>query len=78
MSFSPQHLYSQLHQVHRAQCMVEPGMQSSRIDQVCHAQLLDIPKSLEIWMGDQIKYNGRRNTDKAIYRIIYYFLFVQY
>ena len=77
MPFTSQHLHGQTHQVHGAKSMVKTGMQSPRIDQMCHSQLFDIPQPLKIRMRNQIKYQGRWYSYEPVNRVIYYFLFIQ-
>jgi len=57
--------------------MVKTGMQCAGIYQMRHSQLLNITQTLKIGMFYQVENQVRRDADKPIYRVIYYFLFVQ-
>ena len=78
MVFVAQRFDSHSHQVHGAERVMKTGMQRAGIYQVRHAQLLNVPQPLKIGMFNKIEYQLRRDTDKAVNRIVNYFLFVQY
>ncbi len=56
---------------------MKTGMQSAGIYEMRHAQLFDITQALKVWMGYKVKYQFGRDTDKTVYRVVYYFLFIQ-
>ena len=58
--------------------MVKACVQRTGINQVSHAQLLDVPKALKIRMRYQVEYQFRRNTDKTVNGVVYNFLFIQF
>jgi hypothetical protein len=57
--------------------MMKTGVQSAGVNQVRHAQLLDVPEPLKIRVSNQIKYERRGDIYKAVDGIIDDFLFVQ-
>jgi hypothetical protein len=56
--------------VQRAEAMLKARMISSRINEVCYAKLFDIPKPLEPWMLNEVKYEITRDAYKTINRIV--------
>ena len=52
--FLSEGLYGLLHQVHGAQGMVETRVGGAGVYQFRHAELLDAPESLHIWVFEQI------------------------
>ena len=59
-----------VHQVHGPYRMLVTGMQGTRINRVCHAQLPDPSQSLKPGMLDEIKQQGISHCDKAVDRIV--------
>ncbi len=63
-------LHRSHHQVHSPKRMVKTRMSSSWIDIVGHAELLDAPESLKIWVLYQLVHQGAGNGDQAVDGII--------
>ena len=76
VALAAQQLYGTPHEVHGAEAMGKAGVVGSWVHQIGHADLLDAPKPLEIWMLDNIKMQFVWDTDEAINRIVEDFLFV--
>ncbi|MCY1372073.1 hypothetical protein D9M69_592540 [compost metagenome] len=64
---------SLIHQVHGAQSMLKPAVDSARIDQFGQAQLPDPAQALKIRMLNHPKDKISGNGNEPVYRIIKYF-----
>jgi hypothetical protein len=56
--------------------MVKTGVDSTGINIIAKAQLLNAAQALKIGMLDNIKYQLVRNGDKPMHRVVEYFAFV--
>ena len=63
--------------MHGTQRMVKTRMQRTGINQVGHAQLLNIPQPLKVRMLNKVEHQFRRDADKAVNRVVYNLLFIQ-
>jgi len=77
MPFATQGFERGIHQIHGTQSMVKTSMQSAGINQVRHAQLFDVSQPLKIGVCYQVEDQFGWDGDKAVYRIVYNFLFIQ-
>ena len=46
--------------------MMHPGVDSSRVDEMCHAHLLNMPQPLKPWMRYNFHYLRLGKTQKAV------------
>ena len=77
LAFVAQGFNGQAHQVHSTKGMVKTGMQCSGINEVRHAQLLNIAQALKIGMFYQVENQVGRYADEPVNRVVNYLLFIQ-
>lgn len=65
-----QYIQGFLHQMHGAECMGQPRVGGSWVNQVGHAQLTDVAKTLEEGMIDQAEDQLGLQSDKAVQGIV--------
>jgi hypothetical protein len=58
------------HQVHGANCVLEPGVLCPGVDIMCKSQLFDPAEALKVAVLDQIKDQISRDRNKSVDRII--------
>lgn len=74
--FLPQVMDGLHAQMHCADGVYQPGVNSARIDEIAHAQLLDATQTLHVRMAQDIEQRICRNPDKPVHRIIDYLAFI--
>ena len=75
-AFLPQVMDGFHTQVHSADGVNQTCVNSARIDEIAHTQLLDAPQSLHIRMTQDVEQRICRNPDKPVHRVIDYFAFI--
>ena len=58
--------------------MMEAGMQRTGVHQMGHPQLFDVSQPLKIGVFNKIKYQPCGDADKAVDRVVYDFVFLQW
>ena len=76
VALATQQMYGAPHEVHGAKAMGKTGVVRSRIYQVGHADLLDAPKPLKIWVFDNVEMQLVGDADEAIDGVVEDFLFI--
>lgn len=76
VTLAPEQLDGTPHQMHGAQTVRKSGVVGAGIDHVGHADLLDPPQALEIWMLNDVKMQFVRDVDKSVDGVVDDFLLV--